>query len=186
VTRHDLILTGPPGSGKGTQAARLATQLGIPKISTGDMLRDAAASGRPPGSEVKGIMARGELVPDSMVADLVRERLGRGDTEKGFILDGFPRTQEQAKTLDALLRGLGRAVSAVVVLEVPDEELVRRILTRGEGRADDEESVVRRRLAVYRAQTEPVLEHYDSALVRVHGVGLVEEIQTAILEALGA
>jgi adenylate kinase len=186
VTRHDLVLTGPPGSGKGTQAVLLSAKLGIPKISTGDMLRAAAASGSVLGREVKGIMARGELVSDALVAELVSERLAAGDTEGGFILDGFPRTGEQARMLDALLGQLGRAVSAVIALEVPEEELKRRLLARGQGRADDSEAAVPTRLAVYRAQTEPVLEHYRHALVRVHGVGSVEEIQTAILEALGA
>ena len=184
MTERNLILTGPPGAGKGTQAARLATRLGIPQISTGDMLREAVASGSDLGRKVEGIMQRGELVSDETVIDLVRERLGRSDCKPGFILDGFPRTVAQAQALDALLGELGRATIVVVALDVPEDELVRRILSRGEGRADDNEETVRKRLAVYASETEPILEHYEASLVRIHGVGEIDEIQLWIKEAL--
>jgi adenylate kinase len=185
VTEHNVILTGPPGSGKGTQAVRLAQKLGIPKVSTGDMLREAVVSGSPLGQKVKGITERGELVPDATVVELVKERLRKSDARRGFILDGFPRTREQARALDELIRSLGRETPVVVALEVPDDELVKRIRGRGEGRADDTEEVLLRRLEVYRSETAPVLQHYRDQLIRVHGVGSVDEIQTAILEALG-
>ena len=184
--RLDVILTGPPGSGKGTQAALLADKLGIAKVSTGDILREAVSSGSELGRKVQGIMASGALVPDEVVVELVRERLSRSDAERGYILDGFPRTRGQAESLDGLLESLGRSRPGVVALDVPDEEIKRRILARGEGRADDHAEVVERRLRVYRAETRPVLDHYKDSLIRVHGVGTVEEIQIAILEALGA
>jgi adenylate kinase len=184
--QYNLILTGPPGSGKGTQAVRLAEKLGVPKVSTGDMLREAVASGSELGLRVKGIMERGELVPDSVVIDLVKERLTRPDARRGFILDGFPRNGEQARILDAWLSGQGREASIVVALDVPDAELLRRILSRGEGRSDDTEETVSRRLAVYRSETAPLLDHYRDALIRVDGVGGIEDIQMAILDALGA
>jgi adenylate kinase len=186
VTEYNVILAGPPGSGKGTQAVRLSQKLGIPKVSTGDMLREAVASGTPLGQAAKGLMERGELVPDSMVIELVKERLSRSDARRGFVLDGFPRTRAQAGALDGLLASLRREPPVVVALEVPDPELVQRILGRGEGRPDDTEAVVQRRLEVYRRDTAPVLDHYRNSLIRVHGVGSIDDIQTAILEALGA
>jgi adenylate kinase len=150
------------------------------------MLREAVISGSELGRRVKGIMERGELVPDSVVIELVKQRLGQGDARDGFILDGFPRTCEQARALDTLLESLRRQPPVAVALEAPDAELVQRILGRGEGRSDDTEAVVQRRLQVYRSETASVLEHYRDALIRVHGVGSIEDIQTAILEALGA
>ncbi len=181
---QNLILTGPPGAGKGTQARRLAERLGIPQISTGDMLREAVAKGSPLGVRVKGIMASGELVPDDLVIALVRERLARPDCEKGFILDGFPRTAEQAEALDRILREIGRSRVRVVCLEVPEQELIRRILGRGEGRADDNPETVRTRLAVYRRDTQPVLDHYRGSVHRIDGVGTLDQIQTRVEEAL--
>jgi adenylate kinase len=186
VSEYNVILTGPPGSGKGTQGALLAQKLGVPKVSTGDMLREAVISGSELGQRVKGIMERGELVPDSVVIELVKQRLGQGDARTGFILDGFPRTRDQARALDALLASLRREAPVVVALEAPDAELVQRILGRGEGRSDDTREVVERRLEVYRNETASVLDHYKDSLIRVHGVGSIEDIQTAILEALGA
>jgi adenylate kinase len=182
---HNLILMGPPGAGKGTQAQFLLDRLGIPQISTGDMLREAAASGSAVGREAQGIMARGELVPDAVVIEIVRQRLARADCRPGFILDGFPRTADQARALDALLRELGLAPVRVVVLEVPEAELTRRILSRGEGRADDNEATVRKRLEVYRSSTEPVIRHYGSAVRRVDGLGSVDQIRERIAAALG-
>jgi adenylate kinase len=180
----NLILMGPPGAGKGTQAQFLVEQLRIPQISTGDMLREAVASGSAIGCTAKEIMARGELVPDAVVIEIVRQRLGRPDCQPGFLLDGFPRTVEQAAALDALLRELGLAAVRVVVLEVPEAELVRRILARGEGRADDNEVTVRKRLEVYRSSTEPVIRHYGAAVRRIDGLGSVQEIRERIAGAL--
>src|SRR5262249_46598418 len=159
------------GAGKGTQAQFLVEALGIPQISTGDMLREAVASGSDVGRKAQAIMARGELVPDAMVIEIVRQRLARTDCKPGFILDGFPRTPEQARALDGLLRELGRAPVRVIALEVPEAELTRRILARGEGRADDNEATVRKRLEVYRSSTEPVIRHYGAAANRIDGLG---------------
>jgi adenylate kinase len=149
------------------------------------MLREAVASNSPVGRRAKEIMARGELVPDDVVIQIVRERLRRPDTRPGFILDGFPRTVEQARALDALLRELGLPAVRIVALEVPEAELTRRILSRGEGRADDNEETVRKRLEVYRSSTEPVIAHYGKAARRVDGLGSVEQIRDRIAGALG-
>jgi adenylate kinase len=175
---------GPPGAGKGTQAQFLVEGLSIPQISTGEMLREAVASNSAIGREAKEIMARGELVPDALVIQIVRERLGRADCRLGFILDGFPRTVDQARALDALLRELGLPPARVVALEVPEAELTRRILSRGEGRADDNEETVRKRLAVYRSSTEPVIAHYGKAAQRIDGLGSVQQIRQRIATAL--
>jgi adenylate kinase len=184
MKERNLVLAGPPGAGKGTQAAMLAARLGIPQISTGDMLRAAIASGSDLGKRVQGIMARGELVSDAIVLELVKERLSQADCKSGFILDGFPRTREQARALDAMLEQMSRARVSLVSLEVPEDELVRRILARGEGRQDDNPETVRTRLQVYRDETAPILDHYADSLVRVHGVGSVDEIQGWICEAI--
>lgn len=185
MSERNLVLTGPPGAGKGTQAARLAARLGIPQISTGDMLRQAKAAGTELGKRVAGIMARGELVSDSIVIDLVRERIAQADCKPGFILDGFPRTTAQAKALDRLLEEQGRDPLIVVALEVPEDELVRRILARDEKREDDNETTVRTRLAVYKRETEPILAHYANSLVRLDGVGDIDEVQGWLAGALG-
>jgi adenylate kinase len=184
VSELNLILTGPPGAGKGTQAERLAARCGIPQISTGNMLREAVASGSELGERVKGIMDRGELVPNEVVIALVRERLARDDCAPGFILDGFPRTSDQAKVLDEILCEFVREPVRVVCLDVAEQELVDRILSRGEGRADDNEETVRRRLEVYRTETAPVLDHYAAALARIDGVGSFDQIADRIGRAL--
>jgi adenylate kinase len=185
MTQANLILMGPPGAGKGTQAKLLVKRLGIPQISTGDMLREAVASGSALGRQAEAIMRRGELVPDSLIIPIVEERLARADCQQGFLLDGFPRTRAQAEALDALLARRHRGPARVVALQVSDPELVRRILARGEGRADDTEETVRTRLQVYRRDTAPLLSHYQSALIEIDGTGSVDEIHERVAEALG-
>jgi adenylate kinase len=184
MSEMNLILMGAPGAGKGTQAKLLAGRLQVPQIATGDILREAVASGSDLGEQVKSIMQRGELVPDEVVIRIVEQRLARHDCQPGFVLDGFPRTQAQAQALDRLLERLGREPVRVVSLTVPDDELMRRILSRGEGRADDTEATVRNRLAVYRRDTAPLLEHYATSLAEVEGTGSIEEIHERIVEAI--
>jgi adenylate kinase len=184
MTERNLILTGPPGAGKGTQAKRLVERYGIPQISTGDILREAVASGSEIGRRAKAIMDAGELVPDEVVIEIVRDRLQRADCQKGFILDGFPRTAAQARALDGILERLGRKPARVVALTASEEELVKRLLGRGEGRADDNEQTIRKRLDVYRRDTEPVLDHYRRTLIVVDGVGNLDEITARIVDAI--
>jgi len=181
----NLILTGPPGSGKGTQAKRLVERYGIPQISTGDILREAVKSGSEIGKRAKAIMDRGDLVPDEVVIEIVRQRFSRPDCKPGCVLDGFPRTKGQAVALDALLKDQGREPARVIALVVADDELRRRILARGEGRADDNEESVKKRLEVYKRDTEPVLAHYGAAVARIDGVGSMDEITARITKAIG-
>jgi len=188
MTARRLLLLGPPGAGKGTQAARLVRSLGIPQVSTGDMLRAAVAAGTELGRQAKSFMERGALVPDSLVIDLARERLERDDAARGFVLDGFPRTVEQARALDEVLEGLGVELERCVAIEVDEDEVVERLGKRAgiEGRSDDGEDTIRRRLQVYREQTEPLLGYYRrrGLLARVDGEGGVEEVAKRIEEAL--
>jgi adenylate kinase len=184
MSELNLILTGPPGAGKGTQAQRLAKRCGIPQISTGDMLRAAVASGSELGQKVAGILDAGELVPAELVIELVRARLAEQDAEPGLILDGFPRNDPQAQALDELLAAGGRDPLRVMVLDVPEDELVERILARSEGRPDDNEETVRNRLRVYRDETAPMLSHYADAVVRLDGVGSMDQIEARIASAL--
>lgn len=179
-----LVLLGPPGSGKGTQAQIIAGELGVPHVSTGDMLRDAVGACTALGQRVEGIMNAGALVDDVTMAEVVRERLARPDARDGFILDGYPRNLAQAETLEAILRASDRDLDAVVLLEVPEEEVVARMADRG--RADDSEEVVRERLRVYREKTEPLEGYYDErgVLRPVDGVGAVEGVSARILEAI--
>jgi adenylate kinase len=185
-----LLLLGPPGAGKGTQAARLAARLGVPHVSTGDLLRAAVAAGTPLGRQAKGFMARGELVPDSLIIGVAIERLARPDAKTGFVLDGFPRTVAQAEALDAELARLGTKLDRCLALEVDEDELVARLTKRAriEGRTDDDEATIRNRMRVYRAQTEPLVAYYRSAgLLRgLDGTGTIEAIERRIQEALGA
>jgi adenylate kinase len=183
-----LIFLGPPGSGKGTQAKLLAERLGVPAISTGDMLREAVRRGTPLGRRAQAIMEAGELVPDEVVIGLVRERTGLPDARNGFLLDGFPRTIEQAEALDRILEGNGAAVDGVINLLVPEGTLVERLLGRAalEGRSDDRRETVAERLRVYREKTAPLVEHYRGLglLLDVDGSGSVEEVAGRIDRAL--
>ena len=185
-----LVLLGAPGSGKGTQAARLKEALAVPHISTGDLLRAAVAAGTPLGLEAKAVMERGELVSDDIVLGMLEERLRQSDTGEGFILDGYPRNLAQAGALDALLERLGQPVDIAVQLDVDTELLIQRIAGRAqaEGRADDSPEAVRNRLRVYSDQTAPVIDYYRQRdkLACVFGVGSMEEVLQRVLAAIGA
>lgn len=183
----NLVFLGPPGSGKGTQAARLTESLGVAHVSTGDMLRGAVAAGTPVGLQAKSYLDRGALVPDQVIADLVEERVQADDCAKGFLLDGFPRTLPQAELLDGALGRLERALDVVVLLEVPEEELFRRLTSRGEGRSDDKPEVIRHRLEVYREQTAPLAELYEGRglLRRIDGVGSMDDVAARVAAAAG-
>jgi adenylate kinase len=183
--RPRIVLLGPPGAGKGTQAEVLAGQLGVPAISTGDMLRQAVASGTELGGKVQGIMASGALVDDGTMADVVKDRLAKADAKQGFLLDGYPRTLPQAHTLEGILTGAGQELDAVLLVEVPEEELVRRAVLRK--RADDGEEVVRERLRVYREKTEPLIGYYRERglLYPIDGNFPVEKVTSQMLIALG-
>jgi adenylate kinase len=185
-----LILLGPPGAGKGTQAQRLVARYDIVQLSTGDMLRAAVAAGTPVGKRAQEIMARGDLVPDDVMVEIIADRLGQPDVANGFILDGFPRTVAQAEALDELLEKLGLNLDAVVEMAVDEEELIARIVNRaketGGARADDNEATARRRFAVYTEQTAPVSGYYEGKgmLSTVDGMGTMDEVAAAIEGAL--
>lgn len=183
-----LVFLGPPGSGKGTQAKQLAERLGVPAISTGDILREAVRQGSPLGGRAKAVMDAGELVPDDVMVELIRERIAAPDARGGFLLDGFPRTVEQARALERLLEGNGAALDAVINLSAPEEVLVGRLLLRAssEGRSDDRPETVAERLRVYRAKTEPLVSHYRrlGLLTDVDGVGEIAEVARRIDRAL--
>lgn len=177
-----VVLVGPPGAGKGTQAVALSERLGVPHISTGDLFRAHVGEQTPLGKEAKRYLDSGELVPDSVTNEMVRERLAQDDTAPGLLLDGFPRNTAQADVLSEMLAEQGRKLDAVVQLEVAEDVLVDRLL--GRGRTDDTEDVIRRRQQVYLSETEPLLEYYSDILVKVDGVGSVDEISTRVLDAL--
>jgi adenylate kinase len=189
-----LILLGPPGAGKGTQAQRLVAKYGLVQLSTGDMLRAAVNAGTPVGLRAKDIMARGELVPDDVVEAIVADRIEAPDARKGFILDGFPRSVPQAHALDRMLKEKGRKLDAVIELKVDEGILLKRIekraaetIGRGETlRADDNPDVLRRRLLAYREQTAPLVAYYrlQSVLRSVDGMAPISEVASAIDEAL--
>ena len=183
-----LVLLGAPGSGKGTQAARLKEHLQVPHISTGDLLRAEVAAGSPLGLEAKEVMARGELVSDAILLGMLEDRVSRPDTANGFILDGYPRNLAQADALDVLLTRIGQPMDAAVQLDVATDLLVERIAGRAaaEGRADDSPESVRTRLKVYDSQTAPVIEFYRThgQLTVVDGVGTLDEVFTRIIEAI--
>jgi len=183
-----ILILGPPGSGKGTQGKLLSERLGVPAISTGDILRAAVREGTPLGRQAQAIMAKGELVPDDLMIGLIRERVAQRDAREGFILDGFPRTVPQAEALEALLSGNGDALSAVLNFSVPEPELVERMLqrARAEGREDDRPETIRERLRVYRDKTEPLIGYYrkKDLVVEVPGVGTIPEITARVESAL--
>lgn len=185
-----LIIMGPPGAGKGTQAARIATRYGIPAISTGDIFRANVSQGTPLGLEAKAYMDKGDYVPDSVTNAMVKDRIAEDDCAQGFLLDGYPRTLAQVEELDGMLAAADLKLDAVLVLAVDDEELVQRLLHRAEtdGRSDDTEEVVRHRQDVYNEQTAPLIATYDDRglLVRVDGMGDVDEVTARIGAALDA
>jgi adenylate kinase len=216
MAQFDLIILGPPGAGKGTQASGIVAEYGVPHISTGDMLRDAVKNQTTMGLEAKKYMDKGELVPDEVVIGIVKERLQQSDTEKGFLLDGFPRTIPQAQALDASLGEISRSVGKVIAILVNDEALIKRLTGRricrgcqtpyhvqfsrpatedvcdkcgGElyQRDDDTEATVRNRLEVYRAQTEPLIEYYDTqgVVARVDGDQAPDLVLAEIKAAVG-
>ncbi len=183
-----LLLIGAPGAGKGTQAERLAEAFGIPAISTGDIFRHNVKNETELGKLAKSFMARGEYVPDSVTNDLVRDRLSQADAANGFLLDGYPRTADQVADLDDILASSGTQLDAVVLLTADTDEVVRRLLNRAieQGRADDTEDVIRRRLEVYEEQTAPLIDSYQARnlVLTIDGLGEVNEVTERILNGL--
>ena len=184
----NLLVLGPQGSGKGTQAKRISAAHGIPHVSTGDMFRAAVAAGTELGRRVEPILASGDLVPDDLTVALIRERLSEQDARDGFVLDGFPRNLAQAEALDAMLAEIGRGLDAVLFFDLSDELAVERIRGRAldEGREDDSPDAIARRLAIYHEQTELVVERYRATgkLVPLHAARSIEEVSTEIEAAL--
>jgi adenylate kinase len=184
----NILLLGPQGSGKGTQAKRIAEEYGIPEVATGEMFRAAIAAGMELGRQVEPILARGELVPDDLTIALIRERLAERDAQKGFILDGFPRNLAQAEALDSLLAEIDRPLSIVFEFQISDEECVLRLTKRAvvEGRPDDTPEAIAKRLQIYHEQTEPVIQHYlaTGKVVGLHADGSEDEVFAEIQEAL--
>ena len=185
-----LILMGPPGAGKGTQAKVIAARLGVPAISTGDIFRANVSQQTPLGVEAQRYMDAGEYVPDAVTNAMVRDRIAEDDARHGFLLDGYPRTVAQVEELDAMLAEQSASIDAVVVLTVDQDEIVQRLLKRAEteGRADDTEDVIRHRQDVYTEQTAPLIEVYAArgVLTGVDGMGAVEEVTERVFTALEA
>ena len=183
-----LILMGPPGAGKGTQAKFVAEHFGVPAISTGDIFRANVSQGTPLGVEAKKYMDAGEYVPDVVTNQMVRNRIAEPDADPGFLLDGYPRTLAQVEELDGMITDTGHQLDAVVVITANQEELVQRLLARAqtEGRADDTEDVIRRRQEIYLAETQPLIAVYqDRGLVQeIDGMGEIEDVTKRIFEAL--
>ena len=186
----NIVFLGPPNSGKGTQAKRLAARLGIPAISTGDMLRAAVAAGSELGNRVKDVMNSGLLVSDDLMAEVIEDRLAQDDARDGFLLDGYPRTLSQVETLDGILERRGAGLDHVVLIDAPRDVLVQRALGRQakENRADDDAAVVQKRLAEYDAKTEPLVGHYGGRglLREIDGNRSMDEVEAAIAAAAGA
>lgn len=183
----NLLVLGPQGAGKGTQAKRISAEYGIPHVGTGDMFR-ALDTSTELGRRVKEIMDAGTLVPDEITVAMIEERLSQPDAADGFVLDGFPRNLAQADALDAMLTGIGKSLDAVLFFDVPDSVGMERALKRAEteGRSDDTAEAIAKRLAVYHEQTEPIVEHYRATgkLVPLHGERTIEEVWAEIVEAL--
>ncbi|HJD77607.1 Adenylate kinase [Corynebacterium pollutisoli] len=178
-----LVLLGPPGAGKGTQAVLLSEKLGVPHISTGDLFRANIGEGTPLGVEAKGYIDAGKLVPTDVTARMVKSRLEEADAADGFLLDGFPRTVEQAEILQDLLAEKGQNLDGVLNFVVSEDVVVERMLARG--RADDNEETIRTRLGVYRDETAPLIEHYGDQIISIEAEGEVEEINDRAMAALG-
>jgi adenylate kinase len=182
------LLLGPQGAGKGTQAKRISAEYGIPHVATGDMLRSAIAADSDLGRQVESIVNAGDLVPDDLMIALIRERLGQEDTEAGFVLDGFPRTTGQAEALDNLFGEIGRSFSVVFALQIPDGVAFERLRKRAEleGRADDTDEAIKRRLENYHRETEPLIEYYRTRgnLVPIHGDRSENEVFAELQRAL--
>ncbi len=185
-----LLIVGPPGAGKGTQATMIAERYGIPAISTGDIFRENIKNKTELGKQVEQIVSGGSYVPDELTNAIVADRLSQDDAADGFLLDGFPRTVEQVHALDQMLSADGGALNAVVLLEADTDEVVARLLKRAQeqGRADDTEEVIRHRQEVYAEQTKPLISLFDQRgiVLRVDGLGTVEEVSARIEAALGA
>lgn len=181
-----IIIFGPPGAGKGTQASLISEHYGIPHLSTGNIFRSAIKNETALGKEVKAILDSGELVPDEKVVGLVEEELQDPKYEEGYVLDGFPRTVTQAKAFDAYLNEHDDTLSAFLQLQVPEKELVKRILSREEGRSDDTKEGVKKRLSVYQEETKPVLEYYrqQGVVKEIDGTGTIKEIFNRITQSL--
>lgn len=184
----NLLVLGPQGAGKGTQAKRISSDYAIPHVSTGDMFREAIASGSELGQKVQPILESGALVPDDLTVGLIQDRLANPDALRGFILDGFPRNQAQAEVLDEMLASIGRRLDAVLFLDLPDEIATERMLARAEieSRPDDTPDVIATRLAGYHDVTEPIVEHYRAAgtLVPLHAERTINEVYAEIQDAL--
>jgi adenylate kinase len=184
----NLLVLGPQGAGKGTQAKRIAAEYEVPHVSTGDMFRAAIAAQTELGKQVEPILARGALVPDDVTIALIRERLGEPDSATGFVLDGFPRNIAQAEALDDMLRAIGRTLDAILFFDLPDGVATERMLRRAaeENRPDDTPEVIANRLAIYHAETEPIVEHYRATgkLVPLHAERPVEQVWVEIASAL--
>lgn len=178
-----IVLLGPPGAGKGTQAVKIAEKLGVPQISTGDLFRHNISTGTSLGVQAKEYLDAGDLVPASLTNALVDDRLNDADVADGFILDGFPRTVEQAEALHDMLERRNLTLDAVLEFRVPEEELVARLA--GRGRADDTEDVIRNRFRVYRDETAPLLDYYTDELKTVDAVGDLDEVFNRALQSLG-
>lgn len=184
----NILLLGPQGAGKGTQASRISAEYGIPHIASGEILRSEMQAGTELGRRVKDVYDRGDLVSDDLMIELIRTRLGQPDTEAGFILDGFPRTTVQAEALDALFSEIARAFNVVFALQIPDELAFERLRKRAEieGRADDTDEAIKRRLENYHRETEPLIEHYRvrGNLVPIHGDRSENQVFVEIQSAL--
>jgi adenylate kinase len=184
----DLLVLGPQGAGKGTQAKRIGAEYELPHVSTGDMFRAAIAAQTELGKRVQPILASGALVPDDVTVALIRERLGEPDAAAGFVLDGFPRNLAQAEALDEMLRAIGRSLDAILFFDLPDTVATERMLRRAdeENRPDDTPDVIARRLEIYHAETEPIVEYYRATgkLVPLHAERPIEQVWVEIASAL--